>query len=196
MDAQRYSDYLNLLGLPGGASAEQIRTALDSAIRKWSRRTSAPALEARQRAERMMQMLAEAETFLSNKGVEFAQGDVAGGDAAPSAPVTADAISTAIQTVTQTLGTRSREKRGKARIVRNSVFLEGVDFIVEDSTSRGSGAMESSRRCAAVRQGSILFEWLQTPLSSLVQGRETARVPGAWIDVLLSTAKELESSGE
>lgn len=61
-------DYFEALGIPRGASAEEIARRVKQELRTWQKRTSNPDLARRQEAEKKVQLLSEAKDVLLDDG--------------------------------------------------------------------------------------------------------------------------------
>lgn len=194
MGAESYENYLRSLKLSRTASEEEIRAAITNEVRLWARRTNASTLEVRQEAERKMQALETAEKVLLGAEGRIIRTQLGNqpNNQAESAPIDADTVARAIEGLTSAKGTKSQERRGTVLHRRSSIFLSGVDYLLEELVHKPYEAFRNQKRCCATQGSLVLFEWL-SGAENQGRGKTRTYVQGPWATEVVTFAAQCGS---
>jgi hypothetical protein len=198
MSGESYDSYLRLLKLPRNACEDDIRASITHELRLWTRRTNAPTLEARQEAERKIQVLEMAEKVLLGAEGRVIRSQATGQpvpEVGTDIHVDAETVARAIERVAFIKGTKSQERRGTLLVRRAALFTKGVDYLFEEVVHKKYEAAQNSKRCCATQQGLILFDW---KYNTDLEGNGVAKtyIEGPWARDIVVFAAESEGPAE
>lgn len=181
--------YLRLLKLPANATDDQIRSAINNELRLWNHRTNAATMEARQEAERKIQVLETAERMLLGaEGLAYrsqACGDSAGAE--PEVTFSPSAIASAVEKLATARGTKAQERRGTVLCRRATLFYKGLDCIFEELVHKSYESDKDRKKFTARHGGTVVFEYIEYP-GSVAPGQTIVFLEGPWVAGLMSFA--------
>ena len=197
MSNDSYYYYLQFLNLPRNSNEDEIRLGINKLYRVYRKQTESHDMGKRHEAEKQSEILDKAEkVLLGAEGliIRNSQSDQnsSKGGALMEMKLDPDSVAGAIERFVNQRGRKLQERQGTSMLKRATTYFNGVEYTLTELVHKAYQANLDEKRCVAVQDGLLLFDWYSAFTGNAIQGITRTFIPGAWAEELIALSAGIE----